>query len=46
MKIPMVSKTCLFTPELFTEIASFADSQDISWAAALRLLVERGLDCE
>ena len=43
MGVPMVTRTVLVPIDLYAEIVNYADSHEISWAAAVRTLTEKGL---
>ena len=42
MGVPMVTRTVLVPIDLYAEIVNYADSHEISWAAAVAL-TEKGL---
>ena len=46
MGVPMVTRTVLVPIDLYAEIVNYADSHEISWAAAVRTLTERGFMSE
>ena len=43
MGVPMVTRTVLVPIDLYSQIVSYAEVHEISWAAAVRTLTEKGL---